>query len=145
MHDEERLAERRQMLFLGLISGLLDKFPTHPKHPTGDSHIGLARRLDRGDAIAQLSEDMLGVEWRPDCHNGFRFRNSACRGDYRSAAEAMADKNRWCCNPFPQRISRCYKIRNIGGKSAVRELALAAAKAGKIKSQHRYAMLGQRR
>src|SRR5438309_3030122 len=95
MHHHQRLAETLHRGADFLRPDIVEKLLLDPEITAGDTDLRVALRVDFLDRVLDQSQDVVRVEWRSDGRDRGRLADPRSRGEYRRAAEAVSDQERW--------------------------------------------------
>ena len=113
VHDQQRLVQLRHMIHQIVLGDVVEKLASDMKRPARQRDFDLAVLADVLDAIREQAGHMRRIGRCGDGDDGPGVRNLRGRGQYRGAAEAMADQDRGAFSDFPQMVGGPHQIGDI--------------------------------
>jgi hypothetical protein len=144
VENEERPAESRYILLLGMASEILYERASDGEGRSSKLHFALATLLDPSERFSELKEDMIGFEWSGDRGDSPHFGEPAGCRQYRGSSEAVPHEETDRPSGLGHRASCADDVAHIAAEAMPAELTLAAAKAREIETEHAYPLLRQR-
>ena len=127
-----------------MLGDIIEEFALDVERPAGELDLHLAVLADVLDAIPEQMGDMHGIGGRSDGHDRLGIRNLRGGGKDCRTPEAVPDQERGRAPCFTQMIGGVDEIGDVRRKGRVGKIALAGAEPGKVETQHRDALGGQR-